>query len=255
MRDLDQRLYAAALAGALVAAPACGPRASKREPLRVAAASDLAFALPEIGAAFQKKTGAEVVFTFGSSGLLAKQIEEGAPYDVFASASQSYVDEVRDKHACEGESVVLGRGQLVAWTRAGAAPARLEDLADPAWKRIAIANPDHAPYGKAAVEALKSAGVYDAVRSRLVLGESVQQALQFAESGNADVSLVALALALRSGGAFAPLPLDRYAPIRQTAVLCNHARAVDHAALGRALFELVASDAGKEILGRYGFAP
>ncbi len=221
-------------------------------PLRIAAAADLAGAFTEAGAAFQRRTGRHVVFSFGSSGLLAKQIDEGAPFDAFAAANTAYVDEVVRAGRCRADSRALyGRGQLVIWWRRDSpvvAPRSLEDLADARFRRVAIANPQHAPYGIAAQQALAAAGILDGLRPRLVFGENVQQALQFAQSGNAEVAIVAGSLAESAGGRTLPVPAERHAPLDQALVACG-----PRAAEGRRFDDFVLSDEGRAILRRHGF--
>src|ERR1044071_3039862 len=161
--------------------------------LKVAAASDLTFAFKDLGAAYEKKTGQKVEFSFGSTGLLAKQLAEGAPFDVFAAANVSFIDDVVKAGACDASTKSdYAIGRLAMWAPNDpkvAPPATLNDLTDKRFVKIAIANPEHAPYGKAAVEAMTAAGIYDAVKSKLVYGENVSQTLQFAQSGNAEVAM------------------------------------------------------------------
>ena len=162
----------------------CSSRCSSKKPhgdadgktVRVAAASDLARAFEEVGKAFEKKTGITPKFNFGSSGLLAKQIEQGAPFFLFAAANKDFADQVDQGRASATarRAQLYARGRIVVWSPNGvSAPTKLTDLADPKYKRIAIANPDHAPYGKAAKQALEKAGIWDQVKDRLVLGENV----------------------------------------------------------------------------------
>ena len=225
------------------------------QPLRVAAAADLAFAFKDIGDAFQKKTGQAVTFSFGSTGLLAKQIEEGGPFDVFAAANVSFADDAVKSGACLADSKVFyARGRIVLWRATGPAPASLAALAGDDVRKVAIANPEHAPYGKAAVEALTRAGVWDAVKPKLVYGENVQQTLQFAQSGNADVAIVALSLATVSGGAFTAIEPSAHAPIEQAMVVCKGERGLGKQEKGaRAFAAFVGSDEGRAIMRRYGF--
>jgi molybdate transport system substrate-binding protein len=245
----------AALALTVVAA-ACHRRPGQAHAaeIAVAAASDLAFAFPELATAFERDTGTRVVFTFGSTGQLARQIAEGAPYDVFAAASVAYVDQVVRENACDGDTDALyARGRIAMWSRRGlvAPPTSLADLADPRFKTIAIANPEHAPYGMAARDALRRAGVWAAIEPRLVYGENVQQALQFASSGNAEVALVALSLALVApDGVYVAVDPGAHAPLEQALVVCR--RGKDR---GRALAfaRYVNSPAGRAIMQRYGF--
>jgi molybdate transport system substrate-binding protein len=222
------------------------------DPIRVAAASDLAVAFRVIGDDYEKKTGRHVDFTFGSSGLLAKQVEEGAPFDVFAGANMAFVDEAIKSGACDGATKTrYALGALAIWTKSGDAP-KLADLADEKYKRIAIANPDHAPYGKAAKEALQKAGVWDKIEKRMVYGENVQQAHQFAKSGNADVAIVGLGLAMSAtDGKFAPIDSALHAPLEQALVVCKgkggpRDRAKDFAAY-------ISSKDGRAVLDKHGF--
>jgi molybdate transport system substrate-binding protein len=227
---------------------------SRGEPLRVAAASDLSGAFKEVGAAFEKETGEPVVFSFGATGLLEKQIAEGAPFDVFAAANVSFVDDAVASGACLSDTkTAYAIGHLAIFTTPESVfhPKTALDLADARAKKIAIANPDHAPYGKAAKQALERAGVWESVQSRIVYGENVQQALQFAQSGSADVAVVALSLASATPGTFAPVPSELHDPIVQAAVVCVHGAA--GAAWGRRFVAFVQSPAGHAILRAHGF--
>jgi molybdate transport system substrate-binding protein len=219
----------------------------------VAAAADLALAFKDIGAAYEKQTGQPVTFSFGSTGLLAKQISEGAPFDVFAAANISFADDVIKTGSCLADSKALyARGRIVIWGKKGAhIPKTVAELKDPQYVKIAIANPEHAPYGRAAQEAMESAGVWDAVKPKLVYGENVQQTLQFAQTGNAEVALVALSLAIVSDGEFAEIPQEAHRPIEQALVVC--ARQPERVAAARRFTELVNSGAGRAIMRRYGF--
>jgi molybdate transport system substrate-binding protein len=228
-----------------------GPSAP--EPLRVAAAADLSRAFPELGAAFTQATGVAVTFSFGSSGQLARQVIEGAPYGVLASADVAFVDQAIAAGACDAASrAVYAEGRIGLWTPAdGVAPAAsLAALREPRFRRIAIASPEHAPYGRAARQALESAGVWAAVEPRLVYGANVLQALQFAQSGNADVAIVARSLALASGGRFVPIDPSAHRPLVQALTVCARGAAV---APARAFARFVASEPGRAILRRHGF--
>lgn len=240
------------LAGVVVLA-ACRSRSAPRPQLRVAAASDLARALPKIGAAFGDVADVEVQCTFGSSGLLAKQIAEGAPFDVFASADVAYVDRLLDGgHARAGTKSVYARGRLVAFTRRDAAlhPSALAELSDPRYAKIALANPAHAPYGRAAKEALTKAGVLPAGQGRLVLGENVQQALQFATSGNAEVALVSASLVQDADGVSLLVDASLHAPIEQAAVVTA---AAPDPELARRFVAHLSSSTARGVLTAYGF--
>jgi molybdate transport system substrate-binding protein len=229
-------------------------KAPPAEPLKVAAASDLSFAFKELGEAYERKTGHAVVFSFGSTGLLEKQIAEGAPFDVFAAANVSYADDAVQSGACQADSKALyATGRIVLYTKAdaGFAPGTVADLADARVKRIAIANPGHAPYGKAARQAMERAGVWSAVQDRVVYGENVQQALQFAQSGNADVAIVALSLATVTPGRSAPIPAELHDRIDQAMVACNAGKA--SAGAGRAFIAFAQSADGRAVMRRFGF--
>ncbi len=200
----------------------CSQPDASAEPLKVAAASDLAIAFKEIGDAFEKRTGKKVVFSFGSTGLLSKQIKEGAPFDLFAAANVSFVDDLVAAGSADGETkAIYGRGRIVVFTKEGVAKVeKLEQLKEPRFTKIAIANPEHAPYGKAAQQALTKLGLWDELKPRLVYGENVQQALQFAESGNADAAIVALSLALHAKGAYLTVEQELFEPIDQAMAVC-----------------------------------
>ncbi|MDQ3335097.1 MAG: molybdate ABC transporter substrate-binding protein [Myxococcota bacterium] len=238
----------------LVAVAGCGKReASSSDPIKVAAASDLAFAFREVGAAFEKKTGKKVTFTFGSTGQLAKQISEGAPYDVFAAANVSFVDEVVKEQACDGATKAMyARGRIVVWTKRGGAPVTaLTDLTDARFVKIAIANPEHAPYGKAAKQAFETAGIWDTVKPKIVYGENVSQTLQFAQTGNVEAAIAALSLAKASDdGEYMVIDENLHKPIDQALVVCK--RGVNQA-VAKEFAAFVNSDEGRAIMKRFGF--
>jgi molybdate transport system substrate-binding protein len=237
------------------ALPAChDPDPPAGKPIEVAAAADLAFAFKDIGAAYERRTGRKVVFSFGSTGLLEKQISEGAPFDVFAAANVSYADDAVSAGACLGDSRSLyATGRLVLFTTTDAPfhPKALTDLPDPRISKIAIANPEHAPYGKAARQAMENAGIWEKVRPRMVYGENVQQALQFAQSGNADVAVVAMSLATVTPGEWTLVPGELHDRIEQALVVCTHGRAGVDA--GRRFTAFVNSADGRAVMRRYGF--
>ena len=230
------------------------PNAQHIDAIRVAAAADLSNAFDELGAAFEKQTGQKVTFSFGSTGLLARQIEQGAPFDVFAAANISYAEDAIRSGDCDGASKSLyARGRIVVWTKKGvAAPKTLAELASPRFSRIAIANPAHAPYGQAAMQALSSAGILATVKPRLVYGENVRQALQFAQTGNADAALVALSLAvIYKDGNHLLIDDKQHLPIDQALVVCG--KQPERIAAAHAFTAYVGSKAGRAIMARYGF--
>ncbi|AKU93477.1 Molybdenum ABC transporter, periplasmic molybdenum-binding protein ModA [Labilithrix luteola] len=253
-------LSSGALALAVSLLPACGRSgehagARKGEPLRVAAAADLAIAFEEVGKAFEAESGKKVEFTFGSSGLLAKQIEQGAPFDVFAAANVSFVDDAIESGACNGASKQLyAEGRIVVWAKdKNALPKDVTELANPKYSKIAIANPEHAPYGRAAQQALAKSGAWASVQGRAVYGENVQQTLMFAQSGNADVAIVALSLAMNSGGSWVPVDPSLHEPLKQALVVCKGGPKGAKPEDARAFAAFVASDAGRAIMKKHGF--
>ncbi len=232
--------------------------------MRVAAASDLSRAFAELGLLFEAKTRQKVEFSFGSTGLLAKQLRAGAPFDMFAAASESFVDEVVTDGACDGTTrAPYGHGRIVLWSKHGLVQpaATFDDLSDARFQRIAIAQPEHAPYGKAAQQALQTRGLWSSVTSRLVYGENVQQAYQFAQSGNAEVAIVALSLVTQAPGASNTRAVESgtyllidealHEPLAQELVVCKHGKSREG---GLRFAQFVNSEAGRVIMLRYGFA-
>jgi molybdate transport system substrate-binding protein len=222
--------------------------------VRVAAASDLAKAFEELGREFQARTKITPELTFGSSGLLAKQIEQGAPYYLFAAANKDFVAKVVASGRCDAATIkTYGRGRIVVWARPGVvAPVRLADLADAArYKKIAIANPEHAPYGLAAKQALEKSGLWEQVQPRIVLGENIQATMLYARNGNVDIAIVALSLAgVRESGTYLAIDQSLHDPLDQQLVVCGTGQEADAA---RRLVEFIGSREGREIMTRYGF--
>lgn len=206
--------------------------------------------------AFTTATSSRVELTFGASGLLLRQIVEGAPFDLFVSADEAMVNIAVVHGACLRDTRSLyASGELSIWWRSDlpvAPPASLGELSSPRFRHIAIANPESAPYGRVAKEALVAADVWDAVAPRLVYGENVRQALQFAQSGNAEVALVGRALASKSGGASLPIDSTLHAPLRQALVVCSNGQNPDG---GHAFAAFMLGPAGQAILRAHGFAP
>jgi molybdate transport system substrate-binding protein len=193
------------------------------------------------------------VFTFGSSGLLSKQIEQGAPFDIFASASEGFVDRLEPQGLIlPGSRHIFAQGRLVIWQRQDAATPvnSLQQLATPAIRRIAIANPEHAPYGLAARQALESKNLWEVLQAKIVLGENVAQAFQFAQTGNVDAAIVAQSLATRPQGRAIPVEPETHAPINQT--LCILRRSQQPEACRQFVDFLLSAD-GRAVLRRYGF--
>lgn len=212
--------------------------------LLVAAAADLA----PLEQPLAQASGLRIRFVLGSSGMLARQIENGAPYDVFLSANERFVDDLRARGRLLPDTVaVYGVGRLGLWSKSGSFKG-LEDLQRAA--HIAIANPVHAPYGAAAKQALERAGLWSALQPRLVYGENVRQALEMASSGNADAVVTSWTLVKDRGAVLVPDTL--HAPIRQAGgVVASSARAAE----GRKLLQFLMSPEGRRLLEAHGLFP
>jgi molybdate transport system substrate-binding protein len=228
--------------------------------ITVAAAADLGPALQEVTRNYQQKSGREIKVSLGASGNLKQQIKNGAPFDIFLSADEDYPKQLIDAGFADASSLYrYAIGKLVLWVPANSAldldHAGMNVLLDPSVKKIAIANPQHAPYGKAAVAALKHDGLYEKVESRLVLGENVSQAAQFVESGNAQAGLVALSHALAPGmkekGRYREVPTSSYPELDQGAVILSHSPHKQEAA---AFLDYLKSADARAVLQRYGFS-
>ncbi|HZH16786.1 MAG TPA: molybdate ABC transporter substrate-binding protein [Archangium sp.] len=241
--------------------PSPSASAGQKPTLTIAAASDLKFALDELLKEFRARhPGAEVQVTYGSSGNFLAQIGNGAPFDVFLSADVAYPRQLAEQGLVAGDVFLYAVGRLVVWVpKDSPLPVEqrgLEALREPSARRIAIANPQHAPYGRAAEAALKRLGVYDAVKDKLVLGENIAQTAQFVQSGAAEAGIIALALALapamRDQGRAWEVPLDAYPRMEQGGAILKHAKAP---ALAQAFRDHLISPQGEALLKRYGFSP
>jgi molybdate transport system substrate-binding protein len=236
---------------------ACG--LASAQGLAVAAASDLQTALPALASQFEKDTGQHLKLSFGSSGNFFAQIQNGAPFDVFMSADIEYPRRLEELgHAERGSLYEYATGHIVLWTRkdSGIDVKRgLAVLTDARVRRIALANPEHAPYGRAAVAAVRHEGLYERVRGKFVLGENISQAAQFAQSGSADVGLLALSLALspalKISGTYVDIPESWSPPIEQAAIILASSR---QKALARQFIDFLKKTDGVRILQSYGFA-
>ena len=234
---------------------ACSSR-SERPPTRVAAAADLAGAFTELALRFEQDTGQKVITTFGSTGLLAKQLSQGAPFDLFAAASTSFVDEVVKAGACDDRTRSLyGRGRLALLVRSdqreASSTAGLTTLVAPRFRRIAIANPEHAPYGRAAREALVRTGIWPQLQPKIVYAENVGQALQLVETGNVEGAIVALSLLVeKPGAAWIPISQALHSPLDQQLVVCTRGKNPDG---GRSFAAYVNGKVGRAVMRRFGF--
>ena len=227
--------------------------------LTVAAAADLNSVLKDIAEGFETKTGVHARLSFGASGALTQQIENGAPFDLFFSADMDFPRQlIRDGQADGPSPYQYAVGKLVLWVPADS-PLDVEHkgmtvLLDPSVKKISIANPQHAPYGRAAVEALKHAGLYERLSDRFVMGENISQAAQFVESGNAQAGFVALAHAIapamQGKGKYWEVPADSYAPLAQGVVVISRSPRKKEA---EQFLEYIKTQSARNLFQKYGF--
>jgi molybdate transport system substrate-binding protein len=231
---------------------------ARAQSVKFAAAADLRFAMVELASQFEKDTGAKLDITYGSSGNFLTQIQNGAPFDLFFSADSEYPMKLEAADLTEpGTLREYAVGHIVIWTPSNSeinvAKGGWKSLLDQRVKKIAIANPQHAPYGRAAVAAMKKAGIYEQVKDKLVYGENISQAAEFVQSGNAQVGIVALSLALspamKNGNKW-EIPTDSYPRIKQAVVMLKSSKNKDTA---RNFLDFVGGPQGREILQQFGF--
>jgi len=254
---LETRVAFAAFVLALACVTACKDKSNTATTtngeLTVAAASDLTPAFEEIGREFEAANKTKVIFTFGSTGMLTRQIENGAPVDLFAAANVSYIDELDKKGLIIPDSrAIYARGRITLWT-SETSNIRLQgiaDLARPEVMRIAIANPDHAPYGLAAKQALESAGIWERVKSKLVFGDNIRQTFQYAETGNVDVAIISLSLSIESRGRWTLIPEELHQPIDQGLGILKTTK---NEKAARAFAAFLVGPKGQAIMKKYGF--
>ena len=226
--------------------------------IHIAAASDLKFAMGELSQKFEEHSQSRVIVTYGSSGNFFSQMQNGAPFDLFFSADIEYPKKLEAAGLTEpGTLYEYAVGRIVIWMPASAKVDVMKQgwnaLLDATVEKIAIANPEHAPYGRAAVAALQKAGVYESVKAKLVYGENISQAAQFVQSGNAQAGILAMSLAVSPalrGGKRWDIPADMHPPLEQCAIILKSAKNKDAA---RAFLDFVKSAAGRAILSNYGF--
>jgi molybdate transport system substrate-binding protein len=235
-----------------------GVNRSVAEEITIAAASDLNFAFKEIVTEYEKTTGNHVKLTLGSSGNFFAQIQNGAPFDLYFSADIAYPRKLEEAGlTVPGSLYQYAVGRIVLWTGHESridVTKGFETLREPTVKKVAIANPKHAPYGRAAVAAMEYFKVYDQVKDKLVLGENISQAAQFVESGAADVGIIALSLALappmQALGHYWEIPADAHPPIEQGAVMLMGGKNQESA---KAFLSFIQGAEGQTIMKRYGF--
>lgn len=231
------------------------PTVPARPPVEliVAAAADLQFAFTELGVLFEQQTGHKVTFVFGSTGQLSQQIENGGPFDLFAAANISFVEDLAGKGLVIPDTVArYARGRIVVAVNraAGLTVTTLNDLLSADITHIAIANPEHAPYGVAAKEALQSAGVWDQVQSKIVFGENVRQTMQFVQTGDAQVGIVALSIAGVPEITWTLLNESLHNPLDQALGVVASSQ---HADVAREFAAFINSQTGRPVMQKYGF--
>jgi molybdate transport system substrate-binding protein len=232
----------------------CGPKsetASKK--IYVAAAADLYKAFTELGKIYKNETGTEVVFNFGSTGLLAEQIKQGAKFDLFAAADSKYIDDLRKEGLIVPNTKKLyAVGRIVLWTKKESKfkLSGLKDLLKPEINKIAIANPNHAPYGIAAKQALVNSRLWDRIKPKLVFGENVKGTQQLAETGNADVAIIALSLAVGSDGKYKLISSKLYKPMKQFIAVIKSSKQIDTA---KKFENFIGSVEGRTLMKKHGF--
>jgi molybdate transport system substrate-binding protein len=238
---------------ALLLLAGCSTTPSSGESITVAAAANLTDAFGEIGKQFTGKTGVQVVFSFGGTAQLARQAEEGAPFDVFAAADREHVDVLNSKGVLLPETCgVYARGRLALWIPKGEeiGVGALSDLVRPAVKVISIATPSAAPYGQAAVESLQAAGLWGHTKEKVVYANNISMAKQFAATGNADAAFTAYSLVLRESGTVLKVEETLHKKLEQSLGVLKHSQKL---ALAKRFREFVMGSAGQSVLAKYGY--
>jgi molybdate transport system substrate-binding protein len=227
--------------------------------ITVAVAADLQFAMQDIAIRFHKETGNSVRLIYGSSGNFFQQLQNGAPFDMFFSANLDYPSKLQADGLVEPDSYYqYAIGKIVIWVRNDSkldVSSGLRSLLDPSIQKIAIANPQHAPYGQAAVAAMKKENIYEKVSGKFVLGENISQTASFVVSGSAEAGIIALSLALspnmKDKGRYAEIPTADYPPIEQACVILKSSKQKD---VAKAFLNFVKTPAVSELFRNYGFA-
>src|SRR6185437_8145571 len=240
---------------AILASAMAGPA----QPITIAAASDLQWVLKDTAARFEARTGTPVNLTFGSSGNFFSQIENGAPYDLFFSADIDYANKLEQHNLAEtGSLFQYAIGRIALWIPNGSPldlNKGLELLRSPSIRKLAIASPQHAPYGRAAEAALKKSGLWPDVSEKIVEGENISQTAQLVQSGNADAGILALSLvvapAMRGQGKYYVIPAELYPPLTQACVIVRES---PHKPAAKQFVEFVKSPEIRQLFERYGFS-
>jgi molybdate transport system substrate-binding protein len=225
-----------------------------RPELIVAAAANLTDAFAEIGRRFTNQTGIHVVFSFGATADLATQIKNGAPFDVFAAADSAHVDQLeRQGLITPGSRLLYARGRLVMWlpSSSNLKASKISDITAKDFERIAIAKPDVAPYGEAAVESLRALGIWSQIEGRVIYAQNVSQAKQYASTGNAEVAFIPLALIKPGEGTYIEVPEESHKPIDQALGIMNDS---PKQAAAWKFVEFLLGKEGQDLLSKYGYS-
>ena len=229
------------------------PSQNQVSDLTIAAAANLTDAFAEVGARFTTKTGIKVVFSFGATADLARQIENGAPFDVFAAADTEHVEQLEARGLLTPESrAIYARGRLVMWLPPGSTlkADRIEDITAKSFERIAIAKPDVAPYGRATVESLRALGIWNEIESRVIYGQNVSQTKQYVATGNAEVAFIPLALVKIGEGRYLEVSDELHRPIDQALGIVKDST---KQAAARKFVDFLLSQVGRELMTEKGY--
>jgi len=221
--------------------------------LTIAAAANLTDAFADIGSRFTSKTGIKVVFSFGATADLAKQIENGAPFDIFAAADSEHVEQLETKGLLTpGSRAIYARGRLVMWLPPGSTlkADRIQDITAKSFERIAIAKPDVAPYGRATVESLQSMGIWNEIESRVIYGQNVSQTKQYVATGNAEVAFIPLALVKPGEGRYIEVGDELHHPIDQALGIVKDSA---KQAAARKFVDFLLSPEGQDLMTQKGY--
>ena len=251
-----QQIITWALLVVIIAGAGCRSNSTKdgQQDLTIAAASNLTDAFAEIGTQFTRKTGIKVVFSFGATADLAKQIENGAPFDVFAAADTEHVAQLDTKGLLTpGSRAIYARGRLVMWLPPGSKlkAERIQDITAKPFERIAIAKPDVAPYGRAAVESLQALGIWKDIEGRIIYGQNVSQTKQYVATGNAEVAFIPLALVKPGEGSYIEVGEELHRPIDQTLGILQESPKQKAA---RQFVDFVLGEEGQQLLTKMGYS-
>ena len=252
---MKQQVITLALIALIITGAGCRSNATRddQQDLTIAAASNLTDVFAEIGPRFTSKTGIQVVFSFGATADLAKQIENGAPFDVFAAADTEHVEQLETKGLLTpGSRAIYARGRLVMWLPPGSnlKAERIQDITAKPFERIAIPKPDVAPYGRAAVESLKALGIWDQLERRVIYGQNVSQTKQYVATGNAEVAFIPLALVKPGEGSYLEVGDELHRPIDQALGIIKESTKQTAA---RQFVDFLMSPEGRELLAQKGY--